>query len=212
MNVTWGDLEPTEGVSSNVWRTEREQHNVFIVQRHVLLTSRHRIVLKLPRKPLVCAVQSKEDAAKIEALLVQIYTAESMRVGSYRFSDSAFAPISCASTRQAAPARRVERKCRQCIHVVVVVVVKSSLSSSNSRVPPSLAAPPLGAPLLPQSTNSTTCESQSVNVVVFIQQRDREVPASIARTHAHRCLTYAHLRDVADQREFSRARQCVPPV
>jgi ankyrin repeat protein len=85
--VEWASLEPSEGVSSNLWRNELDDH-VFVVQRHVLRSAKHRIVLKLPRQPLVCSVDSKEAALSVEALLVTLYTAEALRVGAYRFSDA----------------------------------------------------------------------------------------------------------------------------
>jgi ankyrin repeat protein len=215
MNVTWGALEPTEGVSSNVWRTEREQQNVFIVQRHVLLTSRHRIVLKLPRKPLVCAVQSKEDAAKIEALLVQIYTAESLRVGAHRFSESHLRRFIA----------RQLGKLRQ--HADSLASTSSSNHSSNSSSGNSSSGNSSGGNsssgnsglsvsggAFARRTSLGLSQSNAtvsvVNLSTIGNERD-QVPASIAALTAP-LLTYKHLRDVADQREFlalvNACRQC----
>jgi len=103
--VEWASLEPSEGVSSNLWRNELDDH-VFIVQRHVLRSAKHRIVLKLPRQPLVCSVDSKEAALSVEALLVTLYTAEALRVGAYRFSD---AHLRRFLLRQLSRLRRVTR-------------------------------------------------------------------------------------------------------
>jgi ankyrin repeat protein len=222
MNVTWGELEPTEGVSSNVWRTEREQHNIFIVQRHVLLTSRHRIVLKLPRKPLVCAMQSKADAAKIEALLVQIYTAESMRVGSFRFSE---AHLRRFIARQLVKLRQHAESSSS----------SSSASSSSSSNNTTLSSSSSSSSALASSGNSSGHNSSgsgvggmfarrtsiglnasqgataaATQVNLSTNERD-QVPASIVALTAP-LLTYKHLRDVADQREFlalvNACRQC----
>jgi ankyrin repeat protein len=200
MNVTWGELEATEGVSSNLWRTEREQHGVFIIQRHVLLSSRHRIVLKLPRQPLICAVQNKDDAAKIEALLVQIYTAESMRVGSYRFSDM--------HLRRFLARQLVKLRLR----------TESSGGAEGSVASGNVGSLSVSGSAFSRRTSiggaaaaSTSATNANV-VVVNLSTSDRDVvPASIAAL-TRPLLTYKHLRDVQDQREFlalvNACRQC----